>query len=155
MATATKIKSPLVEIYQGRRTSDGTCEILSDGKRLHLWRSLAVWNHSPTGFEWGYAGSGPAQSALAILLDFTEGKRNFCERFHQVFKECYLIRVKKPGWILKSQTIQRFITMITQQEAALGRALCEMCLCLITMHSELGRCWNKGCACGIKKRQER
>ena len=25
---------------------------------------LDLWNHSPTGFEWGYPGSGPAQSAL-------------------------------------------------------------------------------------------
>lgn len=26
-------------------------------------------NHSPTGFNWGYGGSGPAQLALAILAD--------------------------------------------------------------------------------------
>lgn len=26
-------------------------------------------NHSPTGAEWGYGGSGPAQLALAILSD--------------------------------------------------------------------------------------
>jgi hypothetical protein len=26
-------------------------------------------NHSPTGFQWGYGGSGPAQLALAILAD--------------------------------------------------------------------------------------
>ena len=28
-----------------------------------------LWNHSPTGFEWGYCGSGPAQLALALLAD--------------------------------------------------------------------------------------
>jgi hypothetical protein len=27
--------------------------------------------HSPTGLEWGYGGSGPADTALAILLDAT------------------------------------------------------------------------------------
>jgi hypothetical protein len=32
-------------------------------------RSQEVWNHSPDGFEWGYGGSGPAQLALAILLE--------------------------------------------------------------------------------------
>lgn len=26
-------------------------------------------NHSPTGFNWGYGGSGPAQFALALLAD--------------------------------------------------------------------------------------
>lgn len=29
-------------------------------------------NHSPTGFEWGYLGSGPAQLAYAILRTFFE-----------------------------------------------------------------------------------
>jgi len=26
--------------------------------------------HSPTGFQWGYAGSGPADTALSILTDY-------------------------------------------------------------------------------------
>jgi hypothetical protein len=30
---------------------------------------LDLRNHSPTGFAWGYGGSGPAQLALAILAD--------------------------------------------------------------------------------------
>lgn len=30
---------------------------------------LDLANHSPTGFAWGYCGSGPAQLALAILAD--------------------------------------------------------------------------------------
>jgi hypothetical protein len=43
--------------------------VLVDGRRLSPTRSLKVFNHSPTGFAWGYAGSGPAQLALAILLE--------------------------------------------------------------------------------------
>jgi len=39
-----------------------------DGRRLNPRRDL--WNHSPSGFEWGYGGSGPAQLALAIYQDF-------------------------------------------------------------------------------------
>jgi len=35
-------------------------------------RSLEVTNHSSSGFEWGYGGSGPSQLALALLLDFTD-----------------------------------------------------------------------------------
>jgi hypothetical protein len=30
-------------------------------------------NHSPTGFAWGYGGSGPGQLALAILADYFGG----------------------------------------------------------------------------------
>ena len=33
--------------------------------------SLELANHSPSGFGWGYSGSGPAQLALALLLDYT------------------------------------------------------------------------------------
>ena len=49
-------------IYEGR---DG--EVAVDGFPLDLRLDLA--NHSPTGFSWGYDGSGPAQLALAILAD--------------------------------------------------------------------------------------
>jgi hypothetical protein len=40
-----------------------------DGRELTPARSLKLRNHSPDGFAWGYAGSGPAQLALAILLE--------------------------------------------------------------------------------------
>lgn len=43
--------------------------VMADGRRLDPARSLRVWAHSPTGFAWGYGGSGPAQLALALLLD--------------------------------------------------------------------------------------
>lgn len=38
------------------------------------WR-LDVRNHSPTGLSWGYAGSGPAQCALAILCHAVGAER--------------------------------------------------------------------------------
>lgn len=40
---------------------------------IPLELSLEYVKHSPTGFCWGYAGSGPAQLAFAILLDFLNG----------------------------------------------------------------------------------
>jgi hypothetical protein len=40
------------------------------GHRQHpLEPRLDIANHSPTGFAWGYHGSGPSQLALAILVD--------------------------------------------------------------------------------------
>ena len=38
-----------------------------DGKITHLKHHVY---HSPTGFSWGYGGSGPADLALNILWDF-------------------------------------------------------------------------------------
>ncbi len=45
-------------------------------KRSELTKdySLKFRNHSPDGFAWGYSGSGPAQLALAILLELTDEK---------------------------------------------------------------------------------
>ncbi len=43
-------------------------KVFVDGRTLNLKKSLKVRNHSPTGFNWGYGGSGPAQFALALLL---------------------------------------------------------------------------------------
>lgn len=51
---------------KGRYT---TQEVWLNGKLLDLKKSLAVSNKSPSGFAWGYGGSGPAQLALAILLE--------------------------------------------------------------------------------------
>lgn len=39
-----------------------------NGVPLDHGESLKYCNHSPSGFSWGYGGSGPAQLALAILL---------------------------------------------------------------------------------------
>jgi hypothetical protein len=47
--------------------------------------SQKLFNHSPDGFSWGYGGSGPAQLALAILLDFT-GDSDLAVYLHQTFK---------------------------------------------------------------------
>lgn len=46
-----------------------TRRVWVDGKELFPGRSQKAINHSPDGFNWGYAGSGPAQLALAILLE--------------------------------------------------------------------------------------
>src|SRR5262245_12952424 len=57
--------------YIGERI-DGEAEVYvrtSDGKEYPLPLRQEIRNHSPTGFSWGYDGSGPAQLALAILAD--------------------------------------------------------------------------------------
>ena len=70
-------------IFLGKRTENG-CLVYKIGEDMSIEeltpdRSLEVYNHSPTGFEWGYGGSGPHQLALAILIEaltehFVEGQ---------------------------------------------------------------------------------
>jgi len=48
--------------------------IYVDGIEIFPQPSLALRRHSPDGFNWGYGGSGPAQTALAILLHVLKNK---------------------------------------------------------------------------------
>ena len=58
--------------YHGFRDDEGTCHVRVAEPGDLIGRPLAprldLTNKSPTGFEWGYGGSGPAQLALALAL---------------------------------------------------------------------------------------
>lgn len=65
-------------LYHARRISAGGgqpvfSKLLPDGEdtRLYPGPSQRLVNHSPDGFNWSFGGSGPAQLALALLLDAT------------------------------------------------------------------------------------
>ena len=76
-------------------------------------QSLRVFNHS-TEFNWGYSGSGPAQLALAILLEFTDKKTAIT--LHQTFKseiiaglngrEDFVLTINVTKWIREKQEHQ-------------------------------------------------
>lgn len=56
-----------------------------DGTELTPQASLALRNHSPSGFAWGYTGSGAAQTALAICLHIFQNPA-VATVLHQAFK---------------------------------------------------------------------
>lgn len=60
-------------VYSGFRHSGGMGpQLVTKGDDiLSPIPSQNLYNHSPDGFNWGYGGSGPAQLALALLLDVT------------------------------------------------------------------------------------
>ncbi len=58
---------------------------------------LDLANKSPTGFEWGYGGSGPSQLALALCADALDDEiavltiyQNFKSRFRELTARCTL-----------------------------------------------------------------
>lgn len=61
-----------------------TGKVWFGGKEVDPSRSLRLENKSPSGFSWGYHGSGPAQLALAILLEITD--ENTALALYQKFK---------------------------------------------------------------------
>ena len=76
-----------------------TTVVTVDGQVLTPARSQQVMNHSPDGFAWGYAGSGPAQLALAILLAAGLSDDR-AVRLHQEFKREFLQGLPRDRFVL-------------------------------------------------------
>ena len=91
--------------YVGTREGHAT-EVRVDGHRLNP--RLDLWNHSPTGLEWGYDGSGPAQLALALLADHL-GNDDAAVSLHQDFKSQVVASLPYHGWTLTSEEIHNIL----------------------------------------------
>ena len=69
-------------------------------------RSQRVKNYSPDGFNWGYAGSGPAQLALAILLEVTGDEAKALAHYHDFERQVIVsITSQTTNWEIKEQKI--------------------------------------------------
>lgn len=66
-----------------------------------------IVRHSPTGFEWGYSGSGPADFALNILLHFV--CLDVANMFYQRFKEEFIAPMAKYGGEIKGDVIREWL----------------------------------------------
>lgn len=71
--------------------------------------SQKLRNHSPDGFEFGYAGSGPAQLSLAILYDFT-GDEQAALTHYQEFKQAFIARMPRAGRTVHGEDIRQWLT---------------------------------------------
>ena len=63
----------MTKIYRGKRGEHSVevCVLVIDRRKKKRVRALRhIPFHSPAGFEWGFQGSGPADLALAILVDY-------------------------------------------------------------------------------------
>lgn len=136
----------VMKTYQGVRDEQG-CHVTVDGAPLHKW--LELWNHSPTGFEWSYLGSGPAQLGLAILADHFDLASQSCtcrdlqntkkkyEHLHdlecplgqvrerviknyQRFKAQVISRLPEKSWQLTSGDVRIALLELEQEEKARG-----------------------------------
>ena len=98
------------KLYQGRVAADPPSRVRVNGRPLAL--RLDLRSHSPAGFSWGYAGSGPAQTALALLCDAT-GNDKEAEQYYQLFKEAVISRFPEgEDWELTDSEILEYLTEI-------------------------------------------
>ena len=99
--------------YEGRRTGRGV-EVTVNGVPLNP--RLDLHNHSPTGMEWGYCGSGPAQLALAILDDHLSDDAQALN-LYQRFKWAVIAELPRKRWMLTSADIDQAVQRIREAEA--------------------------------------
>lgn len=95
-----------------------TGQVWIDDRELSPERSQAVVNHSPTGFAWGYGGSGPAQLALALLLEMTT--QEMALLWYQDVKWHIIAKLPQADFTLDLQEIMSFITSAVKAELVQG-----------------------------------
>ena len=78
-----------------------------DADGTHTNVPQRIIQHSPTGFAWGYGGSGPADLALNILSIFAG--QEFAERYHQDFKWEFIATLPYEGGTIKREDILSWI----------------------------------------------
>lgn len=98
--------------YEGCRSKAGTI-VTVDGEPLDL--RLDLQPHSPTGFDWGYCGSGPAQLALAILANHFEDDTEALN-LYQRFKWSVIAELPRKRWTLTSEQIQQALQSLQSAE---------------------------------------
>jgi hypothetical protein len=104
-----------VGVRQSSAPGDVWVRVLDPESSVPIARLSAPDYHS-TGYEWGYHGSGPAELALAILLDHLgEQPRYQCEhrslawQLHQAFKRAFVTDWKET-WRLSAEQIDGWLS---------------------------------------------
>jgi uncharacterized protein DUF6166 len=91
--------------YVGKRSENGptVTRERDNGRKSLLPLRLDLWNHSPSGFEWGYGGSGPAQLALAILADAIGDEE--AVQHHQRYKFAVIGNLPHDEWTIGREEV--------------------------------------------------
>lgn len=106
--------------YEYRGRPEGLrVDVVDEAGTVHMLDPrLDLRNHSPTGFSWGYPGSGPAQLALAILCHALHCDER-AEELYQEFKDAVVSRFDQNqpwrlttddvlGWVLEHPSVTQF-----------------------------------------------
>ena len=117
-----------MKTYYGRRSPDGAADVwivddpltvfdekgLNEAAARNLNPRLDLHNHSPTGFEWGYGGSGPSQLALALLADAL-GDDETAQQLYQQFKWAVVCKLGA-SWTLSASHIREVVETLKHGE---------------------------------------
>lgn len=92
------------KIFHGKRKRS-ISKVTVNGEPLQL--RLEMRSHSPTGFAWGYSGSGPAQLSLAILCECTGS--SIAHHYYQDFKRELIAAIHDDEWAMTEGDVRDWL----------------------------------------------
>jgi hypothetical protein len=119
-------------IYEGRRGHEGAAVVVVEAGGVRRPLRHYVY-HSPTGFEWGYGGSGPADLALALAADVIGDEEDLVaiHRGH-VGRKAWNVHLQllhrlvcflnQKGWDLPEFEVRNLVMEILNEQRAAGEA---------------------------------
>ena len=118
----------MTRVFRGERDQAGRGRVHLDGELLApsstIWHtSLCLRNHSPSGPEWGYHGSGPGQLAIAMLLAVTDTEE--AERYYPLFRSGVLALIRGDRWTLPVDQVETWLDGVRQQDHHVFSVLAE------------------------------
>lgn len=107
-------------VYEGHRVGH---ESIVTRREHHLVRDLDpclnVENHSPTGFSWGYGGSGPTQLALALAMDATRDADRALAVYKDLKRSLVAPLPQDKGWRMTQGDVLAAIDELEAQDPSL------------------------------------
>jgi len=99
------------KVYAGTRMKAvGSGVLISVGTSMTDIHGLRhIVRHSPTGMEFGYSGSGPADLALSILTDVFDGRVALADLYYMEFKFEYVASWLSDEWVVTSDDIDEWL----------------------------------------------
>jgi hypothetical protein len=117
-------------IYRGSREEGpggGRITVARDGVQLPLSSRVDLRNHSPTGMNWGYLGSGPAQLSLALLADYfgtTPEGDCLAQAIYHDFKATVIAKIQTDIWQLSGAEIgEAIVRVMVEDEEVIRRVI--------------------------------
>lgn len=74
------------------------------GSMRILPKCLGLRAHSPSGFEWGYGGSGPHQLALALLVNAT-GQNDIALAHYNELVSAFVSKLPQWVWLVRQESL--------------------------------------------------
>jgi hypothetical protein len=108
--------------------------------------------HSPSGFNWGYGGSGPAELAAMILLDLGLSNAD-AWTLHQRFKSTFLAGIQADTWALHEDLLRPWIDAklreMGRSDAPRGALVYNALADYRREQTRLGRLTCSACGCDL------